>query len=201
MIVIDTNVLIQLITNKASADDSARLRALVERVSKEKSFIGIPTPTLAEFLVKTDDASDAMLRSMERTSSLRILPFDRKAAYQCALLDREARKRGSKRGGDTQQPYQKVKVDWQIVAIALSNGAELVVSGDAGVLSIARAAGLTALRIADLPLPAEARQQPLFSEYRAAASGLAEFEGELQATVSSRATPNAETSPTGAEEP
>jgi hypothetical protein len=95
---------------------------------------------------------------------LRVLPFDKRAAYQCALLDASARQSGAKRGKDNLDPYQKVKVNRQIVAIALTNGAELIVSGDTGLINVAKAAGLAAARIGDLPLPAAARQHPLFGD-------------------------------------
>lgn len=59
------------------------------------------------------------------------------------------------------QPYQRVKVDRQIVAIAITNNATKLISADEGLIAIALEAGLNAQRVSDLPLPDSARQSDL----------------------------------------
>lgn len=161
MVLFDANVLITLVSQKASSDDLARLDALIADLSKRRSYVGIPTPALAEFLVRTDAATQAVLDAVERKSSLRVLPFDKKAAFECSLLDKKAIANGSKRGSAKSAPYQKIKVDRQIIAIAIANGAELIVSGDDNLIALARDVGLKALKIEELPLPPAALQRPL----------------------------------------
>jgi predicted nucleic acid-binding protein len=164
MVVFDTNVLIALCSPKTSKDDLARLNALIAGLSKKRTYVGIPTPVLAEFLVRTDSATEAVLRGLERKSSVRVLAFDKRAAYECALMDRNSRGSGGKRGKGNDDPYQKVKIDRQTVAIAMTNQAEMVVSGDGGLINVANAAGLKAVRISDLPIPASAMQREMFEE-------------------------------------
>lgn len=124
-------------------------------------MIGIPTPVLTEFLCKADSAAQAIVETLKRSSAIRILPFDLKAARECALMYPRAIGAGLKRGAAKGEPYQKVKVDRQIVAIAKAEGANGLVSGDEGLLRLATDEGSTALRIQDLPLPMSARQTKL----------------------------------------
>jgi len=166
VVVFDANVLISLVSGKTHRDDLARIEGVIAEVSKKKSYVGIPTPALAEFLVRTDSATHALLAALERKSSIRVLPFDKRAASECAILDRKARDAGNKRGTSRGVPYQKVKIDRQIVAIAITNGAEMVVSDDSDLVTFAKAAGLRALSVAELPIPQASLQQPLEFEER-----------------------------------
>lgn len=161
MVIIDANVLIALVSKKTHPDDLARLEGLLVDVSKTKSHIGIPTPALAEFLVRTDAATQGVFSALERKSAVRVLPFDKKAAYECAQLDRAAREKGNKRGSATGSAYQKVKVDRQIVAIAKAVGATAIISDDAGLRSVGKDAGLLVRPVCDLPIPESARQHAL----------------------------------------
>lgn len=162
MIVFDANVLIALVSQKTSADDRARLQGLVEEVVSRKSYVGVPTPALAEFLIRSDDATAAVLAALERKSAIRVLPFDRRAAMECALLERSERaKHGKKRGASDGAPYQKIKVDRQIVAIAMANNAERLLTLDGDIKKISYSTGVLVSAIADLPLPDWAKQRPL----------------------------------------
>lgn len=170
MVIFDANVLIALVSKKTPSDDLARLNALISDLSKRRLFVGIPTPVLAEFLVKTDAATQAVLDALERKSSLRVIPFDKMAAYECSMLDKKALSNGNKRGSAKSAPYQKIKVDRQILAIA--NGADMLVSADQNLIALAKDVGLKAVRIEELALPAAALQQPLDFESQPAASAL-----------------------------
>lgn len=131
----------------------------------QRSYVGVPAPALAEFLVKTDAATAAVLMAFERKAALRVLPFDRKAAVQCALLDRAALATGKKRGSaNASAPWQKIKVDRQVVAIALANNASLIVAQDGDIPSIAADAGVPAATIQSLELPEWAKQGKLAFE-------------------------------------
>lgn len=190
MVIFDANVLIALVSSRTSSDNLARLEGLLADISKRHTFVGIPTPALAEFLVRTDGATQGLFAALERKAAIRVLPFDRKAAYECSVLDRTAQSSGDKRGPAKGAPYQKVKIDRQIVAIALANGADAIISGDATLRAIASGAGLKAGTIEDLDLPASARQHPL------------DFDGDVKVQpqivpVESTAVPLAAIAPTG----
>jgi predicted nucleic acid-binding protein len=76
--------------------------------------------------------------------------FDEKAAIECAFSIREALRSHDKKAPQINSPWQKVKFDHQIVAIAKSKGAGVIYSEDAGLRKFAQSAGVAALCIADL---------------------------------------------------
>jgi len=80
--------------HRVPASSTIPLGAKLARVD-----IGIPAPVFAEFLVRTDDPTTAMLAAMERKRALRVLPFDKRAAHECALLDRFALARATNAAG------------------------------------------------------------------------------------------------------
>lgn len=168
MVIFDTNVLIALTSGRASKDDIARINELIAETGRKHSYVGIPAPVLGEYLAHTEGATSAVLAALDNKKNVRTLPFDKKAAVQCAEMYRKAS--GKKRGKAAGDPYQKVKVDRQIVAIAVTNGAQLLVSDDVSLLGLAVEQGLQAVRVSNLPLPASARQ------------GGFEFEGPAQST-------------------
>lgn len=62
---------------------------------------------------------------------------------------------------ETRAPWQKIKVDRQIVAIGKSLGAALVISGDGSVRNNALRIGMQGMTIQELELPEAAKQQKL----------------------------------------
>jgi hypothetical protein len=151
----------------------------MEQVDKAKAVIIVPMPALAEFLVGADLAAVDAMQKLERKTYVLPAPFDRMAAFECAQLDRAAlggatfgRKAGTatskvdangsaaKKDG-VSEPWQKIKIDRQIVAIAKANGARLIISEDAGVRGNALRVGIATRTIGELELPAEARQGKL----------------------------------------
>jgi hypothetical protein len=158
--VIDANVLIAWSAETEGSLIKARLDRLFEEISDVGGTLIVPTPSLAEFLVRTDEATSDFLVALERRRAFRIAPFDRRAAFECSLLDKAALGQGDKKGG-RKDSWQKVKVDRQIVAIARAQNAGLIVSDDTGLCGTARIAGLTAVTVGELELPESAKQAPL----------------------------------------
>jgi len=73
-----------------------------------------------------------------------------------------ALKTGKKRGASAASaPWQKVKFDRQIIAIAKSEQAARIYSTDVDLRKLAAAEGLQALDLSDLPLPPSKLQQDL----------------------------------------
>jgi predicted nucleic acid-binding protein len=160
MIVVDANVLIAWSAKKTPDLVLARLEHLLETAGKEKRRILIPTPALAEFLVRTDESTAEWLNELERKSTVDVCPFDRRAAFECALIERGAHQKGDKKHG-ADSAYQKVKFDRQIVAIAKSRNATLIVSDDESLRRVALSVGLQVSKIEQLPIPDKARQGKL----------------------------------------
>ena len=75
-------------------------------------------------------------------------------------MTRNARDRGSKRGSSS-APWAKVKFDRQIVAIAKVAGATTIYSDDLNLMTVAKAANIDVVSLAELPLPPEDAQLKL----------------------------------------
>jgi predicted nucleic acid-binding protein len=159
-ILVDANFLIASIHPKTSSDDRAKIDYFFIRAEKAKSKIIIPMPAIAEYLVLADTAAIETLNRLERKAFIVVAPFDRSAAFECALLDRAAIGSGDKKDGAL-APWQKIKIDRQIVATGKAHGASLVISGDDGVRNNALRVGMLAKTIQELELPESARQAKL----------------------------------------
>lgn len=158
IVVLDTKCLVRW----AKVDDTtnldrAKLDHLLTQVATVRGRIILPAPVIAEFLVKTDLGTTDWLAALERKASILVAPFDRRAALECALLDRAALVTGDKRGGRP-EPWQRIKIDRQIAAIARVAGATTLVTDDAGLTTTARTVGLAVVSLAKLELPESARQ-------------------------------------------
>lgn len=160
MIVVDANVLIVWSAKKTSDIVRARLTHLLETATKDKQRILIPTPALAEFLVRTDAATAEWLSDLEKKSAVDVCAFDRRAAFECAFIERGAHQKGDKKHG-SESAYQKVKFDRQIVAIAKSRNARLVISDDDSLRRVALSVGLQVSKIEELEVPTSALQTNL----------------------------------------
>lgn len=161
IVVLDTKCLIRW----AKADghgslDRARLDHLLSSIAAARGRVILPAPVVAEFLVKSDVGTVDWLTALERKSSIVVAPFDRRAALECALLDRAALASGDKKGG-REDPWQRIKVDRQITAIARVVGATSMVTDDVGLAVTARTVGIQVRGLSDLDLPDSARQEKL----------------------------------------
>ena len=159
IVALDANCLVKWAIQSRS-DDTARLDELLKAVAAGNGKIIIPMPCFAEYLVGTNEATAQWVNALERRKSVALAPFDRRAAFECALLDRRALSAGDKKGG-RQEPWQKIKIDRQIIAIARVHQADELISDDGGLRSTALSTGLSVRAIADLDLPDSAKQASL----------------------------------------
>ncbi len=150
-ILVDANFLVAYLDQKTPADDRTRMEQFFVAAEKAKSKIIIPMPAVAEFLVRCDTAAIRILNLLEKKSYIFMAPFDRPAAFECAQLDRAALGSGHKKDGSL-EPWQKIKIDRQIVAIGKANGANLVISDDESVRDNALRVGMQAITISELEL-------------------------------------------------
>lgn len=160
IVAIDTNCLVAWAPTRSGKPDRLRLDHLLSQVAAVGGRIIIPAPVFAEFLVGIDDSAADWLDSLDRRKAIYVAPFDKRAAFECSLLDKAALGLGDKRGGRT-DAWQHIKIDRQIVAIARVQQATMLVSNDDGLRSTATTAGLTARRIGELELPESDRQHDL----------------------------------------
>jgi predicted nucleic acid-binding protein len=129
-----------------------RVKLLIETLQRDGAKIIIPTPSIAEVLVKAQAAAPEWLRVLNSSKHFRVSPFDERAAVEFA-----ARQANRPRNGGDGPPRQKAKFDDQIVAIAAVEGAEILYSDDK---DIRRLVGnrCKVVGIAELPLPTEGAQ-------------------------------------------
>lgn len=149
VILIDNNVLVQLLTDRVASD---KLSAYLQ---KENTYLLIPTPVLAEFLAYDYSQRHIKFFSTMQNSRSQIVPFDQKSAIICGQLACELRK-----AKESATSKQKVKVDLQIVAIALANKVKKILTEDTDIADIISSLDLKQLdviTIADLP-----KDLPLF---------------------------------------
>lgn len=134
-----------------------RVTHLLETLQQENTKIVVPTPALAEVLVRAAKAGPEFLRILSLSKHFRIAPFDERAAVEFAARQAE-RILASERAPATTRT--KAKFDDQIVAIAAVEGATTIYSDDEDIAKLARGR-LDVVKIGAIPLPAESAQGKL----------------------------------------
>ena len=136
-------------TGKPVSRAKDRMSYLVERFREAGSRILIPTPVLAEFLTF---AAPDYLAIINSSAHFEIASFDQRAAIEVARAIQKAKAGpGKKLGLDAK--WQKIKVDWQIAAIAKIGGAGTLYTTDSDLKTIAAEFKVNAVHVAELPLP------------------------------------------------
>ena len=162
ILVVDSSALTLIINPDADPpndpDTGLPLTRVRDRVELLLSTMGardtiiVPTPVLAEILVKAEDGAPDVLIAIRSSARIRIEVFDIRAAVETAMMTRQALAIGDKRGG-SDQPWQKVKFDRQIVAIARVHGASSIYADDLGLVGFATLLGMDVVSSWGLPLP------------------------------------------------
>jgi predicted nucleic acid-binding protein len=167
-VLLDANILIDLLNPKTPADRRDRLEYLVEQLQKDKITIVVPAPSLTELLAKAGKARESYLAALDANKSIRVAPFGKRAALECAMALEKSVTAGDKRGG-AKSTWAKAKFDRQIVAVAVVEGAKIIYSDDTDIPIHAKPYGIKVVKTLDLPLPPEAAQRTLSFETAAEA--------------------------------
>jgi predicted nucleic acid-binding protein len=173
-VVFDTNLSIMLVRPDGMVAMDAkkqiishakeRVDGLVAQLAADKNKIVIPTPVLAELLVRSDPNDRAgLIARFSRSAHFRVEDFDQRAAIELADIEKRALDGGDKRDG-VQGPWTKVRFDRQIVAIAIVVGANTIYTDDGNLAAHAFKRGIRAVSIGSLPIPAAAAQISLVLE-------------------------------------
>ncbi len=141
------------------SDAKARVEFLISDIHGRGDKILVPTPALAEILIKSGRATNAILQELTKSSKFEIAPFDFRSALELSLMTDAALTKKDKRGGAT-GTWAKVKFDRQIVSIAKVSGVTTVYSEDQELRKLATDEGLSALSVRDIKIP-----EPLQSDF------------------------------------
>lgn len=149
-------------TGQPVVEAKARAEAVINDLQKARRKIILPAPACAELLTAIGPEAQQYISIISRSRVFEVANFDARCAAELALLNRgEFRQRDDELHAE---PYQKRKVDRQIVAIAKVYGASEIYTDDKGLARLARLCGITPIGIAEVPLPEAARQIPLALE-------------------------------------
>ncbi len=158
MIIFDSSYLVVLLhpspepakdrENKPVTQFRERVAHLTATMDVSNDTIGVPTPAMAEVLVRSGAGRAKYVSVLSDTWKFQILPFDSRAAIEAA--DLIAAVKTNKERWDT---WAKVKFDIQIVSIAKAEAAKLIYSDDRDIENYAKRFGIRVVRICDLPLP------------------------------------------------
>lgn len=138
-------------------DCQARIEHLIAELQQAKATLIIPAPALSEILVYAGSAAPDWLATLTGVRCCRIAPFDTLAAIECADLARERLIQGP----NSEVTKRKAKFDEQIVAIALVERADEILTDDDHIRKLV-GTRLTVRGIGDLPLPPQLQEMPLF---------------------------------------
>ena len=168
IVVFDASVLVYLIDANAKAplDPSTgkpleqcaeRIKHLLASLQQQGAKIVIPTPALAEVLVKAGDAGPGLLQILKSSKHFRVAAFDERAAIEFAASQVERANAGKRSAGATRS---KSKFDDQIVAIAAVEGATRILSDDKDISRLSEGR-FEVSGVIDLPIPSDNAQSSL----------------------------------------
>ncbi|PKO60391.1 MAG: hypothetical protein CVU24_13160 [Betaproteobacteria bacterium HGW-Betaproteobacteria-18] len=156
-VVFDSTFLIDLLNPRLSGDKRAALDHLVAELSKVRARILIPAPCLTELLIRAASARDKYLQLLTNTSAFEVIPYDKRAATECALLLENAWDSRNKKT----ITLTKFKFDWMIVACAASRNVARIYSDDGDIFRCANQVKIQTIKQSELPVPSESRQMRL----------------------------------------
>lgn len=127
MVMVDSNFLIKLVSNKQST------KIFLQSLKRRELFIGFSTPVISEFLVRDENSSRINFINKVNSYS-EIYDYDMKSAVAGAKIFRDLKAKGyfSQNNGTR----QIIKVDIQIIAITLSNKIKEIYTEDKGLIQI-----------------------------------------------------------------
>lgn len=158
MIIFDSSYLVVLLhPNPAPAKDREnqpvsqfreRVAHLTQMMDVSNDTIGVPTPAMAEVLVRSGASRARYVSTLSDTWKFQILPFDSRAAIEAADLIAAIKSQKEK-----WETWAKIKFDIQIVSIAKAESATVIYSDDKDIENYAKRFKIRVVRICDLPLP------------------------------------------------
>lgn len=139
-----------------------RAESVVAQLEKARRKIILPAPACAELLTTIGPNAQQYLNIVSRSRLFEIGNFDARCAAELALLNRGIFLTMDDQNGA--EPYQKRKVDRQIIAICKVYGTTEIYTDDKGLSKAAGLCGITPVSLSEIPIPETARQGNLALE-------------------------------------
>jgi predicted nucleic acid-binding protein len=136
-----------------------RAESVIISIQKARRKIIIPAPACAELLTVIGPTAEQYVSLVSRSRIFEIGNFDARCAAELAILNRDTFRHEDEK--NRTEPYQKRKVDRQILAICKVYGATELYTDDRGLSTRAALCGVTPIGIAGIPIPDKARQGTL----------------------------------------
>ena len=136
-----------------------RAESVVAMIEKARRKIILPAPACAELLTAIGPDAQQYLNIVGRSRVFEIGNFDARGAAELALLNRGPFATNDEK--DRLEPYQKRKVDRQIVAICKVYGVTELYTDDGGLAKCARLCGITPISLSEVLIPETAKQHLL----------------------------------------
>ncbi|EDX86532.1 hypothetical protein S7335_4237 [Synechococcus sp. PCC 7335] len=114
-----------------------RAKDLIHRLEKSRSQVIIPALVLAELLMPVSEANHGELFA-ELSRKFMIVPFDAQAAFHFATLWKQHKQKQPTTMGENKPTRAKMKIDFMIVATAISRKANCIYSSDSDVANFAK---------------------------------------------------------------
>lgn len=127
MVMVDSNFLIKLV------NDNQTYRIFLQSLERSEISLGLPTPVVAEFLVKDNNYERATFLS-KVNSFTQTFDLDMKSALLSAEIFRDLLNIGYIKENNSER--QVIKVDIQIISIAVANRVSKLYTADKGIIEI-----------------------------------------------------------------
>lgn len=171
--VIDTSLLLYILNEATPAPEdpatgrpvkncAGRINNLIADLTKKREKLIVPTPVLAESLVRAGNAAPEYLLILEAHRAIQLADFNGLAAVEASAMLADIFGSAEKpSGGDARV---KMKFDIMIAAIAKVNNASTVYSDDPDIAKLGKRYGFQVIGIGQLPEP-PAETPDLFAEH------------------------------------
>ena len=134
-----------------------RLDQLIADLEERGARVIVPAPALAEMLVLAEYDGSELVKVIEKQAVFQIEPFRANDAVEAAASTRAALEKGDKKSG-AKRPWQCVKTDRQIIAVAKRCRAQPIYSNDADMRKLA--GDIAVVSVWELPVPIEVLKLP-----------------------------------------
>lgn len=135
---------------KPVAQFRERVNHLIAELNGAEEVIGIPSPALAEVLVRAGKGRFRYVETLSDSYRFQILPFDSRAAIEASELIAKVK---NEHKAQPVESWAKVKFDIQIAAIGKALNATTIYSDDKQIEAHGKRLNIKVIRICDLPLP------------------------------------------------